>query len=137
MPVNIGEVGFQLDRVAKVIEIPYIELLDLSRDGRLAIALSNRTGSFQLEAIGAETRSILPLSHGKERVSWARVSHNSKTVAFSRDFGGKKANQLFLVPARGSREKALTELLPTRILDFNWSHGGVPITFTCANQVYN
>ena len=137
MTVNIGEVGSQLDRVAKVIEIPYIELLDLSRDGRLAIALSNRTGSFQLEAIGVETRSILPLSHGKERVSWARVSHDSKTVAFSRDFGGKEAHQLFLVPARGGREKALTELPPTRIFDFNWSHGGDRIAFAGANQEYN
>src|SRR2546427_238932 len=130
MTVNIGEVGSQLDRVAKVIEIPYIELLDLSRDGRLAIALSNRTGSFQLEAIGVETRSIRPLSHGKERVSWARVSHDSKTVAFSRDFGGKEAHQLFLVPARGGREKALTELPPTRIFDFNWSHGGGVLCFS-------
>src|SRR5256886_13669197 len=110
MTVNIGEVGSQLDRVAKVIEIPYIELLDLSRDGRLAIALSNRTGSFQLEAIGVETRSILPLSHEKERDSWARVSHDSKTVAFSRDFGGKEAHPPFLVPAPGCRGKGRTGL---------------------------
>src|SRR2546430_8351081 len=81
--------------VQRVIETPDIELFDLSRDGKTALALSNKTGSYQLAALDVRGGQLRPVSHGKERVAWARISNDSETVCFSRDFGGKEEHQLF------------------------------------------
>src|SRR5436309_15951623 len=110
--------------VERVIGIPEIELLDLSKDERTALALSNKTGSYQLAAVDVRGGKLRPVSHGKERVAWARISHDSETVCFSRDFGGKEEHQLFTVPLiDGEEEEQLTQLSSTRVEGFNWSNG--------------
>ncbi len=127
----------ELELVDKVIQIPTIELFDLSRDGTVAIVLSNQSGSFQLYALQTEGGSLRQLTHGKERVSWARISNNSHHVAFSRDFGGKEQHQLFRVPLNGGEEEQLGQLPPVRIVDFNWSHKDDRIAFAGATQEHN
>src|SRR5712664_1368202 len=127
----------QLELVDKVIQIPTIELFDLSRDGTVAIVLSNQSGSFQLYALPTEGGSLRQLTLGKERVSWARIANNSRHVAFSRDFGGKEQHQLFRVPLDGGEEEQLAQLPPIRIVDFNWSHKDDRIAFAGATQEHN
>src|SRR2546428_12881568 len=127
----------ELELVDKVIQIPTIELFDLSKDGKTAIVLSNQSGSFQLSTLPTEGGSLKQLTHGKERVQWARISNNSYHVAFSRDFGGKEQHQLFRVPLDGGSEEQLAQLPPTRIADANWSHKDDRIAFAGATQEYN
>lgn len=122
----------------RVIQIPDIELLDLSKDGHTALVLSNRTGSYQLAAAPTSGGPIRPVSHGSDRVSWARISNDSSQVAFTRDFGGREAHQFFLAPlAEEAEEKQLTQLAPTRVADFNWSHKDDMIAFPGATQETN
>ncbi len=127
----------QLELVDKVIQVPTVELLDLSRDGTTALVLSNQSGSFQLSSLPVGGGPLMQLTHGKERVSWARISNNSHEVAFSRDFGGKEQHQLFRVPLKGGGEEQLAQLPPVRIADFNWSHKDDRIAFAGATQDYN
>src|SRR3989454_2122503 len=127
----------ELELVDKVIQIPTIELFDLSRDGKVAIVLSNQSGSFQVSALPTEGGSPRQLTHGKERVSWARIANNSHHVGFSRDFGGKEQHQLFRVPLNGGKEEQLAQLPPVRIADFNWSHKDDRIAFAGATQEHN
>jgi Tol biopolymer transport system component len=126
-----------LDFVEKVIALPEVEILDLSPDGRSALALSNHTGSYQLASIPVQGGSLREVTHGKERVSWARISHNSGQVAFSRDFGGKEEHQLFQVPLAGGVENQIAQLPPVRIFDFAWSRDDRRIAFGGASQEFN
>ena len=124
--------------VERVIGIPDIELFDLSKDGKTALALSNRTGSYQLAAVDVRGGQLRLISHGKERVAWARISNDSETVCFSRDFGGKEEHQLFTVPLEeGEEEEQLTRLPPTRAFNFNWSNGDDRIALAGATQETN
>jgi dipeptidyl aminopeptidase/acylaminoacyl peptidase len=110
--------------VERVIGIPDLELFDLSKDEKTALVLSNKTGSYQLAAVDMRGGPLRPVSHGKERVDWARISNDSETVCFSRDFGGREEHQLFTVPLEeGEEEEQLTQLPPTRLFNFNWSNG--------------
>ena len=128
----------RLDLVRRVMGIPNVYLADVSRDGRTAVVLSNDTGSLQLAAISLTGRPALrPLSHGKDRVIVARIAHNARDVAFSRDFGGREDYQLFRVSLRGGMEKQIAELPPTRIFDFSWSHADDAIAFSGANREFN
>src|SRR6266571_4765919 len=127
----------ELELVDKVIQIPTVELFDLSKDGKIAIVLSNQSGSFQLSTLPTEDGSLNQLTHGKERVQWARISNSSRHVAFSRDFGGKEQHQLFRVPLNGGEEEQLAQLPPVRIVDFNWSHKDDRIAFAGATQEHN
>ena len=128
----------RLDLVRVVMELPNVSLADVSRDGRTAVVLSNETGSFQLAAIPlAAGRGRRALSHGKDRVVFARIAHNARQVAFSRDFGGREDYQLFRVPLRGGMETQIAELPRTRIFDFSWSHRDDVIAFSGANQEFN
>ena len=121
--------------VERVIGIPDLELFDLSKDGKTALALSNKTGSYQLAALDVRGGQLRPVSHGKERVAWARISNDSETVCFSRDFGGKEEHQLFTVPLEeGEEEEQLTRLPPTRAFNFNWSNGDDRIAIAGATQ---
>ena len=121
--------------VERVIGIPDLELFDLSKDGKTALALSNKTGSYQLAALDVRGGQLRPVSHGKERVAWARISNDSETVCFSRDFGGKEEHQLFTVPLEeGEEEEQLTRLPPTRAFNFNWSNGDDRIALAGATQ---
>ena len=127
----------RLDYVDKVISIPNVELLDLSRDGRFALVMANHTGSFQLATLPVEGGPLRDLTHGKERVAWARVSNSSRDVAFSRDFGGKEEHQLFRVNLTGGMEEQLAKLPPVRIFDFAWSKKDDRIAFAGATQEFN
>ncbi len=121
--------------VERVIGIPDLELFDLSKDGKTALALSNKTGSYQLAALDVRGGQLRPVSHGKERVAWARISNDSETVCFSRDFGGKEEHQLFTVPLEeGEEEEQLTKLPSTRAFNFNWSNGDDRIALAGATQ---
>ena len=121
--------------VQRVIETPDIELFDLSRDGKTALALSNRTGSYQLAALDVRGGRLRPVSHGKERVAWARISNDSESVCFSRDFGGREEHQLFTVPLEeGEEEEQLTRLPSTRAFNFNWSNADDRIALAGATQ---
>jgi len=127
----------RLDLVEKVVSLPLVELLDTSPDGRFAIVLTNRTGSFQLATLPVDGGPLRDLTHGKERVAWARVSNNSRDIAFSRDFGGKEEHQLFRVSITGSMEEQLAKLPPIRIFDFAWSGKDDRIAFAGATQEFN
>src|SRR6266702_3393326 len=124
--------------VERVIGIQDIELFDLSKDGKTALGLSNRTGSYQLAAVDTRGGPLRPVSHGKERVAWARISNDSETVCFSRDFGGKEEHQLFTIALEdGEEEEQLTQLPPTRVFDFNWYNGDDRLTFAGATKEAN
>ena len=124
--------------VERVIGIPDIELLHLSKDDRTALALSNKTGSYQLAAVDVKGGKLRLVSHGKERVAWASISNDSETVCFSRDFGGKEEHQLFTVPLEdGEEEEQLTQLPPTRVLSFNWSNADDRLAFAGATKDVN
>jgi len=128
----------RLSYVQRVIEIPDLELFDLSKDGKTALVLSNRTGSYQLAAVDTRGGPLRPVSHGKERVAWARISNDSETVCFSRDLGGREEHQLFTIPLEdGEEEEQLTQLPPTRVFDFNWSNGDDRLTFAGATKEAN
>src|SRR5207247_5199717 len=125
----------KLSSVYSSIEIPDLELFDLSKDGKTALVLSNRTGSYQLAAVDTRGGPLRPVSHGKERVAWARISNDSETVCFSRDLGGREEHQLFTIPLEdGEEEEQLTQLPPTRVFDFNWSNGDDRLTFAGATK---
>lgn len=128
----------RLERVRQVMGIPEIDLADVSPDGRTAAVLSNHTGSLQLAALPLRGRAALrPLSHGTERVVFAQIAHDGRTVAFSRDFGGREDYQLFAVPLRGGTERKVTDLPPTRIFDFAWSHADDVLAFAGATREHN
>lgn len=128
----------RLKLVDRVMRIPSVYLFDLSRDGNTAVVASNHSGSLQLCALDARRGGALrPLSHGKERVSFARISNDSRDVVFSRDFGGKEQHQLFRVPVRGGRERQIANLPPTRIFDLSWSGRDDAIAFSGATQDSN
>ncbi len=128
----------RLPYVERVIQIPDVELLDLSEDGRTALILSNKTGSYQLATVATSGGPLHPVSHGNDRVSWARISNDSAQVAFTRDFGGKEEHQFFLAPlTKEAEEKQLTRLPPTRVVDFNWSHKDDLIAFPGATKETN
>jgi dipeptidyl aminopeptidase/acylaminoacyl peptidase len=128
----------RLHYVERVIGIPDLELFDLSKDGKTALALSNKTGSYQLAAVDVRGGPLRAVSHGKERVDWARISNDSETVCFSRDFGGKEEHQLFTVPLEdGEEEEQLTQLSATRAFDFNWSNGDDRIVLAGSTQEAN
>ncbi len=128
----------RLSYVERVIGIPELALLDLSTDGQTALVLSNRTGSYQLESISILGGKLRQVSHGKERVAWAKIAHDSERVVFSRDFGGKEEHQLFLASLKDEgKEKQFTQLPPTRVLEFNWSHGDDRLAFAGATKDFN
>ncbi len=120
----------RLSYVERVIQIPDVELFDLSKDSQTALVLSNRTGSYQLALVPTSGGPMRAVSHGNDRVSWARISNDSRQVAFTRDFSGREAHQFYTAPlAREAEEKQLTQLSPTRVVDFNWSHNDRTIAF--------
>jgi dipeptidyl aminopeptidase/acylaminoacyl peptidase len=119
-----------LEFVEKVIRIPSLELLALSKDGRFAVVLSDITGSYQLWSADVRTGELRQVSHGDQRVSFADVSPDSKTVAFTRDFGGAERHQFFLAPIDGLKEETrVSDLQDVRAFDFEWSPDGKEIAF--------
>ncbi len=71
-------------------------------------------------------------------MAWARISNDSETVCFSRDFGGKEEHQLFTIALEdGEEEEQLTQLTSTRVFDFNWSNGDDRLTFAGATKEAN
>ncbi len=122
----------------RVIQIPDVELLDLSKDGRTILVLSNQSGSYQLAAVPSSGGPLRTVSHGKDRVSWARISNDCSQVIFTRDFGGKEEHQFFLTGLTGEvEEKQLTQLSPLRVVNFNWSHNDETIAFAGATKEAN
>jgi dipeptidyl aminopeptidase/acylaminoacyl peptidase len=127
----------RLSHVERVIRIPDAELFDLSRDGLTALVLSNHTGSYQIATVPANGGPLRTLSHGSDRVSWARIGPDSQVV-FTRDFGGREEHQFFQVPLDGtSQEEQISKLSGTRVFDFNWSNGGDEIVFAYATRESN
>ncbi|MEM3579139.1 MAG: S9 family peptidase [Candidatus Bathyarchaeia archaeon] len=127
--------------VEEVIRIPDTVFVDLSKNGKFAVFLSNASGSYQLWSLNLTKPSVKQISHGEERVTFAEISPNCETVVFSRDFGGAEHHQFFLTPITGEREEEqISKLKDIRVFDFAWSSSGKEIAFTgCtveANQLW-
>lgn len=123
--------GQILDNVEKVLKIPDLVLIDLSKNGKFALFLSNISGSYQLWSIDMQKGSTNQVSHGDQRVTFAEVSPDSKSAVFSRDFGGAERHQLFLAPITGQvQEEQISKLQDIRVFDFAWSPSGKAIAFT-------
>ncbi len=128
--INALESSRALELVEKVIRTPSVELVTLSKDGRFGLVLSDLSGSYQLWSSDLRTGEMRQVSHGDQRVSFADISPDSKTVAFSRDFGGAERHQFFLAPLTGGKEEAqASDLQDVRAYDFSWSPDGREIAF--------
>ena len=130
-----------LEYVEEVIRIPNTIFMDLSKDGKFAIFISNASGSYQLWSLDLAKLSVKQISHGEDRVTFAAISPDSKKVVFSRDFGGAERHQFFLTPITGEKEEEqISKLKDIRVFDFAWSPSGKEIAFTgCtaeANQLW-
>ena len=121
--------------VEQVVRIPRIELQSLSQDGRFALVLSDISGSFQLWSADVGTGRMKQVSHGDQRVTASDISPDSKTVAFTRDFGGAERHQFFLAPITGRKEEVrVSDLQDIRAYDFSWSPDGREIAF-CGSTI--
>ena len=110
--------------------MPSVELLTLSKDGRFALVLSDLSGSYQLWSADARKGKMKQVSHGDQRVTYSDISPDSKTVAFTRDFGGAERHQFFLAPITGTKEEVrVSDLQDVRAYDFSWSPDGREIAF--------
>lgn len=107
--------------VERVLRIPDLVLLDLSRDDGHALLLSNRSGSYQLWALRLRDGMLRQVSHGEERVSWAKVAPDSRTVAFLRDFGGNERHKLFVGDVSGAPERRVGRLRGVRAFQCEWA----------------
>jgi len=120
-----------LDNVEKVLRIPDLVLVDLSKNGKFGLFLSNMSGSYQLWSIDIQKGSTNQVSHGDQRVIFAEISPDSKSIVFSRDFGGAERHQLFLASIIGqAQEEQISKLEDVRVFDFAWSSSGKGIAFT-------
>lgn len=116
--------------VEKVIRMPSVELQTLSKDGRFALVLSDLSGSYQLWSADVRQGRMKQVSHGDQRVTYSDISPDSKTVAFTRDFGGAERHQFFLAPITGTKEEVrVSDLQDIRAYDFSWSPDGREIAF--------
>ncbi|MEM4700731.1 MAG: S9 family peptidase [Candidatus Bathyarchaeia archaeon] len=136
--VNLEKI---LSYVEEVIRIPDTVFVDLSKDGKFAVFLSNSSGSYQLWSLNLATLDVKQISHGDERVTFAEISPDCKTVVLSRDFGGAERHQFFSAPLTGEREEEqISKLRDIRVFDFAWSPSGKDVAFTgCtaeANQLW-
>jgi len=130
-----------LGYVEEVIKIPDTVLVDLSGDGKNAVFLSNASGSYQLWSLDLTTLNVIQISHGDQRVTFAEISPDCKTVVFSRDFGGAERHQFFSAPITGDKEEEqISKFEDVRVFDFAWSPSGKAIAFTGstfeANQLW-
>jgi Tol biopolymer transport system component len=111
-----------LENVEKVLRIPELVFVDLSKNGRFALFLSNVSGSYQLWSFDMQKGCVNQVSQGDQRVIYAEISPDFENVVFSRDFGGAERHQLFLAPITGQRqEKQISKLEDVRVFDFAWS----------------
>ncbi|MEM2419709.1 MAG: S9 family peptidase [Candidatus Bathyarchaeia archaeon] len=136
--VNLEKI---LSYVEEIIRIPDTVFVDLSKDGKFAVFLSNSSGSYQLWSLNLATLDVKQISHGDERVTSAEISPDCKTAVFTRDFGGAERHQFFSAPLTGEREEEqISKLRDIRVFDFAWSPSGKDIAFTgCtaeANQLW-
>lgn len=120
--VNLEKI---LSYVEEVIRIPDTVFVDLSKDGKFAVFLSNSSGSYQLWSLNLATLDVKQISHGDERVTFAEISPDCKTVVLSRDFGGAERHQFFSAPLTGEREEEqISKLRDIRVFDLAWSLRG-------------
>jgi len=120
-----------LDYVEKVIRIPDLVFVDLSKDWKFTLFLSNASGSYQLWSLNMLGHEVNQVSHGDQRVMFAKISPDCKEVAFSRDFEGAEKHQLFSAPITGQmQEEQISKLRDIRVFDFAWSPSGKEIAFT-------
>jgi dipeptidyl aminopeptidase/acylaminoacyl peptidase len=130
-----------LEYVEEVIRIPDLTLVDLSKDGRFAVFLSNVSGSYQLWSLDIFKLRVKQISHGDQRVTFAEISPDCRKVIFSRDFGGAERHQFFSAPITGEEEEEqISKLKDVRVFNFAWSPSGRELAFTgCtveANQLW-
>jgi dipeptidyl aminopeptidase/acylaminoacyl peptidase len=119
-----------LERVEKVIRIPDLILLDVSKDGSKALFVSNISGSYQLWAVDPKGGDPWQVSHGSDRVAFGDISPRSDFVIFSRDFSGREQHQLFQVPlTQKVDEKQISNLDGVRVFDFEISPTADSVVF--------
>ncbi len=120
-----------LENVDKVIKIPDLGLFDIAKDGRYALFLSSESGSYQLWSLALKTGKKAQVSHGDQRVTWASISPDSKSVVFSRDSHGAERHQFFIAPIQGNKEeKQISNLESIRVFDFSYSKDGKELVFS-------
>ena len=119
-----------LSLVEKVIRVPMMDLVTMSENGRYSLVVSDISGSYQLWSADVNMGKTKQISHGDQRVTYADISPDSKTVAFTRDFGGAERHQFFLAPITGTKEEIqISDLQDIRAYDFSWSRDGKEIVF--------
>ena len=129
------DISEALTIVERVIKIPSVDLQAVSDDKRFALVRSDLSGSFQLWSIEVGTGRMNQVSHGVQRVIFADVAPDSKTVSFTRDFGGAERHQFFLVPIDGTkREVQVSDLPDIRVYDSSWSPDGREIAFSGSTE---
>ncbi|MEM1948670.1 MAG: S9 family peptidase [Candidatus Caldarchaeum sp.] len=128
----------RLDVVEQVLRLPELSLVDLSRDGAWAVIVSNLTGSYQLWSFKLADKTVVQVSHGDQRVTYARVSPDLKNVFFLRDFDGKERHQLFVTSIEGGeKEMQLSDFKDLRLFDFACSPQGRKIALTGSTSESN
>ncbi len=127
-----------LDDVEKVLKIPDLIFVDLSKNGKYVLFLSNVSGSYQLWSTDMQKGKTIQISHGDQRVTFAEISPDAEKIAFSRDFDGAEKHQLFLAPITGQvLEEQVSKLQDIRVFDFAWSYSGKEIAFTGSTSEAN
>jgi dipeptidyl aminopeptidase/acylaminoacyl peptidase len=124
-----------LANIDKVIQIPDLALLDVTKDNRYALFVSSQSGSYQLWSLELKKGNIAQVSHGDQRVIWASISPDSKKVVFSRDLLGAELHQFFIAPVQGNKEEEqISNLDNIRVFDFSYSPDGKEIAFCGATE---
>jgi dipeptidyl aminopeptidase/acylaminoacyl peptidase len=132
--LNISE-----DYPSKIIGIEDLRLLKLSKNGKRALFISSRSGSYQLWSKDLESGTVAQISHGSDRVELAEIFKDSKRVLFPRDFAGSELHQFFIAGEEGEEEeeKQISNIEGIRVADFEISPSEDRFAFAGATKDSN